>query len=189
MVGETDRGNYLRAMAMYTDGYGPDEAVSDATANAVAGNAAPVFDAETAERMVAENTAAGENIGAPVAATDADTGDTLTYTLGGTDAASFAIDASTGQLQVKDALDFETETSYEVEVTATDGSSATDTVTVTITVTDESLGALGDTYDSNGDEMIDRDDLVAAVRAFRGNVIDRDDLVALVRLFQRTLGS
>ena len=189
MVGETDRGNYLRAMAMYTDGYGPDEAVSDATANAVAGNAAPVFDAETAERMVAENTAAGENIGAPVAATDADTGDTLTYTLGGTDAASFAIDASTGQLQVKDALDFETETSYEVEVTATDESSATDTVTVTITVTDESLGALGDTYDSNGDEMIDRDDLVAAVRAFRGNVIDRDDLVALVRLFQRTLGS
>ena len=40
----------------------------------------------------AENTAAGENIGDPVAATDADAGDTLTYTLGGADMASFDID-------------------------------------------------------------------------------------------------
>ena len=42
-------------------------------------------------RSIAENTVANVNIGTAVSATDADTGDTLTYTLGGTDAASFRI--------------------------------------------------------------------------------------------------
>ena len=37
-------------------------------------------------RSVPENTPAGEDIGEPVAATDADAGDMLTYTLGGDDA-------------------------------------------------------------------------------------------------------
>ena len=56
-------------------------------------NEAPAFEAETADELsVAENTAAGMDIGAAVAATDADN-DMLTYTLGGTDMASFAIDA------------------------------------------------------------------------------------------------
>ena len=41
-----------------------------------------------------------------VAATDSDN-DTLTYSLGGTDAASFSINTSTGQLQTKAALDYE----------------------------------------------------------------------------------
>ena len=63
--------------------------------------------------------AAGENIGDPVAATDADDGDMLTYTLGGDDAASFAIDPATGQIMTMAALDFETEASYRVTVTAT----------------------------------------------------------------------
>ena len=63
-------------------------------------NNAPEFAAtEDGMRSVAENTAAGENIGDPVAATDADAGDTLNYTLGGADMASFAIeDMDTGQL-------------------------------------------------------------------------------------------
>ena len=74
----------------------PMEASDDAPTTPA--NNAPEFqDATGAARTadtgeVAENTAAGENIGAPVAATDADAGDTLTYTLGGTDMASFAID-------------------------------------------------------------------------------------------------
>ena len=64
----------------------------DITIPAVGNNNAPVFtDGDDTTRAVAENTAAGTNIGAAVAATDADTGDTLTYHLGGTDAASFGI--------------------------------------------------------------------------------------------------
>ena len=82
-------------------------------------------------RSVAENTTAGTDIGAPL--TLPGTG-TVTYTLGGTDAASFDIVASSGQLQTKGALDYETKSSYEVTVTATDtDGSVTTTVAIEVT--------------------------------------------------------
>ena len=99
-------------------------------------NVAPEFATAMTSRTVAENTAAGEDIGNPVAANDAN-GDALTYALGGTDAASFDIDPDTGQLMTLAALDYETKASYEVTVTATDPDSASDMITVTITVTNE----------------------------------------------------
>ena len=103
-------------------------------------NSAPVFDdGATTTRSIAENTDAGENIGDPVSATDADTGDTLTYTLEGTDAASFTIVSTSGQLQTSAALDFETKSSYEVTVTVTDDSGASNnsaTITVRISIID-----------------------------------------------------
>ena len=96
----------------------------------------PMFPAETVNTLsVAENTAAGMDIGAPVAATD-DDNDTLTYTLSGTDAASFDIGMSTGQLMTKAALDYETKTTYMVTVTATDPDGASGSTMVTIMVTD-----------------------------------------------------
>ena len=52
-------------------------------------------DISPAMREVAENTAPEEAFGKPVAAADEDS-DELTYTLGGTDAASFGIDPATG---------------------------------------------------------------------------------------------
>ena len=80
-------------------------------------NSAPVFTEGTSTtRSVAEDTASGQNIGAPVTATDADTSDTLTYTLGGTDAAAFGIVSASGQLQTSAALNYETQSSYEVTV-------------------------------------------------------------------------
>ena len=90
------------------------------TINVTGENEPPEFPAtETGSRTVAENTEAGEAIGAPVAATDPES-DAPTYTLGGTDAASFDIAESTGQLQTKAPLDYETKDSYTVTVTATD---------------------------------------------------------------------
>ena len=89
-------------------------------------NTAPEFQdangdmATSTYRMVAENTAAGTAIGDPVEAMDADRGDTLSYELGGADAASFAIDSATGQLMTSAALDYETDMEYMVTVTATD---------------------------------------------------------------------
>ncbi len=104
------------------------------------GNRQPVFADATVTRSIPENTAKEQNVGAAVAATDADTSDTLTYTLGGTDAASFTIDSTSGQIQTKDgvAYDFESKQTYTVTVTASDGTaSATATVTITITDVDE----------------------------------------------------
>ncbi len=99
-------------------------------------NTAPAFtDGESITISVAENTASGTDIGSAITATDADN-DSLTYTLGGTDASSFAIDSTTGQLQTSAELDYETNTSYTVTVTVSDGNSGSDSITVTINVTD-----------------------------------------------------
>ena len=96
-------------------------------------NEAPVFPSAMATRTIPENTPAGRNIGAPVAATDPDN-DTLTYSLGGDDAASFDIDTSSGQLRTKAALDHEAKPEYSVTVIATDASSLMAELEVTITV-------------------------------------------------------
>ena len=104
------------------------------TATATTTNTAPVFTDSTTTRTIAENTAANVNIGTAIAATDADS-NTLTYALGGTDAASFDINTTSGQLRTKAVLDYETKRTYTVTITVSDGS-LTDTITVTIYVTD-----------------------------------------------------
>ena len=101
----------------------------------VAENSAPVFASSSATRSIPENTPAGVHIGEAVSAKDADTGDTLTYTLSGTDAAAFDLDGTTGQLKTKAALDYETKNSYSVTVKAAD-KTLTDTIRVTIIITD-----------------------------------------------------
>ena len=99
-------------------------------------NNRPTFtEGDSTTRTIAENTAAGQNIGDPVAATDTDTGDTLTYFRLGTDGASFAIDSTTGQLKTYAALDYETKNEYAVRVLVYDGK-ATASIDVTINITD-----------------------------------------------------
>ncbi len=93
---------------------------------------APAFAKATETRIVAENSPAGTNVGAPVAAT----GDaTLVYGLEGADAAFFDIVAPSGQIQTSAALDYERKSSYAVRVKARD-SNGSGTVEVTISVTD-----------------------------------------------------
>ena len=93
----------------------------------------PVFASERTTRSVGETTNAGVRIGAPVTATDPEN-DTLTYSLEGTDAASFAIDSGTGQLKTKAALNRGTKSRYTVIVKASDSKGGTDTIIVTINV-------------------------------------------------------
>ena len=95
-------------------------------------NVAPEFASATDTRSVAENTAADENIGAPVQASDANR-DTLTYTLA--DATSFTIDSATGQLMTSAALDYETKDTYTVTVTASDSGGLSDSIDVMVMVT------------------------------------------------------
>ncbi len=114
----------------------------DITIPAVSNSNVPVFsDGDSTTRSVAENTAAGTDIGGAVSARDADTGDTLTYHLGGTDASSFSIVRTSGQLQTNAALDYETKSSYTVKVAVSDGKGGSDTITVTINVTDVAAAA------------------------------------------------
>ena len=96
-------------------------------------------------RSVAENSAAGTKVGAPVSATDGD-GDTIYYSLAGTDADSFDIGLNTGQISVATGtnLDHEAKATYSVTVQVSDRLDGDDnadteidgTVAVTISVTD-----------------------------------------------------
>ena len=114
-------------------------------ANCPVPRTSPSFSANTATRSIAENSAADTNIGAAVSTTDTD-GDTLTYSLSGTDASKFAIVSTSGQIQVKtgNIPDYEDDTSHSVTVGVTDGrdqhnqpdSTVDDTIAVTISVTD-----------------------------------------------------
>ena len=101
-------------------------------------NEPPSFPTSTTTRTVGENAVAGEDIGAPVEATDPDKSDSLTYELTGSDDdASFEIGNYSGQLQTKTGVDYGAESSYTVTVTATDQGGLTDTITVTITTNEE----------------------------------------------------
>ena len=102
-------------------------------------NSPPVFSMSTESRTLAENTAAGQNVGLGFMATDADS-DTITYTLEGTDTASFNLITASGvaQLRTKPGVtyNYEVKPAYTVTLKADDGNGGTDTVTVNITLTD-----------------------------------------------------
>ena len=169
--GNSDVGSYLRVVATYTDGRGRNKtatAVSEyPTIGRISNNTPPKFPAESTTRAVIEEMPKGTAIGNPVTATDKDSGEMLTYWLGGTgndavDNGKFAIDAGTGQLMVNVKLNYESDAGAEdqcnavneckVTVMVADSSGAvptadpptgTDSITVTITVTgvDEKPGS------------------------------------------------
>ncbi len=147
-------------------------------------------DGETTNRSVVQSAESGANVGRPVAASDPD-GDTLTYTLGGDDAESFDIDAMTGQLKTKAALDAETKFSYSVTVSVTDNKNAgggrlveiDDTITVTITVISMELSEIAAMYDTDEDGLISRDEAIAAVADFFNGDLTRDQALEIIALY------
>ena len=96
----------------------------------------PVFALTSYSRSLAENTAAGQNVGPPVTATDPN-GDTLVYSLEGADAASFDIVSTSGQIQTKSGVtyDYEAKSTYAVQVRASDSANS-NIASVSITITD-----------------------------------------------------
>ena len=129
-----------------TSNYGSVAAIAVAVAVSVP-NDAPLFDADTQRsRSIDEGVyQAGDPVGAPVVASDADNDPgELSYSLMGT-SALFEVDADSGQLSFKAAtdLDHEDTASYQVTLNAADGETAAAgivpgeaTVTVAIMVTD-----------------------------------------------------
>ena len=121
--------------ATVADGGGLTDTIS-VRVNLTDANDPPEFADETVTFSVAENSAAGTNVGEPLTVTDMDVGDTVAYS---DNSALFDV-TSSGQVQVATGaiLDHELDASITFTVTATDGGSPglTDTVQVTVTVTD-----------------------------------------------------
>ena len=133
----------LRAIATYTDSYGPNK-TAEATANAIRLNDPPEFDeGPAATRKIAVGSMGKAEVGAPVTATDPE-GDDLSYSLSGTDADNFEIDRDTGQISVATdkTLNNAGQAVYRLTASVTDGkngsgqsdTTADDSIVVTINV-------------------------------------------------------
>ena len=100
-------------------------------------NEPPVFtDGASATRSLPENSAANVNVGDPISATDPEEG-ALTYTLTGTDAASFTIDSATGQLSTATGVDYDyeaTQNTYSLTVTATEDGDTSLATSIPVTI-------------------------------------------------------
>ena len=113
---------YVMRMAIYASGDSPSissPAFLDSDCNGTI---------DSYEFSVNENATANTAVGS-VTARDLD-GDSLTYSVGGTDAVAFKevfdLDASTGEITVKSgaSIDYESDSSYSITVSATDGEDA-----------------------------------------------------------------
>ena len=107
-------------------------------------NEAPEFDITSISFEVKENTPADTNIGDPIKAIDPEDDD-VAYSLTGTNAGLFDIDASSGQVKTKESLNFEARSAYEVMFTASDptGSGNSAGIDLIIEVTDVDTEAPG----------------------------------------------
>ena len=45
---------------------------------------------------------------------------------------------------------------------------------------------MGDRYDTNNNDSIDRDEVIAAIRDYFDDLISRDDVIAIIRLYFTT---
>ena len=135
--------------AQSLDPNAPGDYTVPVTINVTDVNEPPAFSDDSVSHSIAENSAAGTNIGSAVTATDPDgvaKFNTLAYSLSGTDASKFNIGSGTGQITVKtgNIPNYEAKISYSVTVNVTDGKAADgtadtatdDTIAVTINVTD-----------------------------------------------------
>ena len=119
-------------------------------------NQAPEFAQDSYTATLAENAESGSAV-VTVQATDADAGDTLTYSIVSNNipglfvedtiidnAPPFAIDANTGAITLTGALDFETATTHTFTIQVEDSAGLTDTAEITINVTDSAIRGTDD---------------------------------------------
>ena len=192
---EADLGYYLRVTVVYDDGHGPGkqrQVVSDAEVVEFPGPSFPEAKVNSGRasglsvvRSIAETASAGEKVGDLVVA-ESPNGSVFTYTLSGEDAALFTIDERTGQISVRTGteLDYESDKrSYTLWVTATDTSGVSSTVTVVIQITDVELSGIGRDYDANNNEVIDREEAIAAVSDYFRGLITKEETIEVIRLY------
>ena len=132
---DSDQNNVYKVTVRASDG--SLSASGNVTVTVTNVDEAPQFPGtESGVREIPENTPAGRNIGAAVAARDVD-GLPLTYTLGGTDLRHPSPSSPPrGNCGPRAGLDHETKSSYSVTVTAEDTTNLAVSQDVTVTVTD-----------------------------------------------------
>ena len=146
-VPDADTSYQVRVQAISGEGTSPWSLVGTGSTNKE-GNSPPTFGVTgVLTRNVFENTAPGQDVGAPVTADD-DDASMLTYRLEGPDAALFAFVTSSGQIRTKAPLNHEdvgcgyvstaspTTCTYRVTVTVADGAGGSDATAVNVMVSD-----------------------------------------------------
>ena len=192
---EADRGSILRVTATYDDGQGPGKSVHTVSRTEVVEFRGPLFlEAQSdsglplerpVARGVVENAGSDQKVGKPVTAISPD-GGTLVYTLSGEDADLFDIDSRSGQISVKAGaeLDYEGDRGeFTLFVTATDPPGVASTVKVVVQVEDVRLAGVGGRYDANSNEVIDREEVIAAVSDYYNGLITKDETIETIRLY------
>ena len=141
---------------------------------------APSFvDGFRTSRPLAVNARPGDSVGEPVAATHPNEDEAITYSLSGTDAASFTVDAETGQIRFSAALTLELGQSFTVNLTATDSAGTGAIIIVVIGVAE----AAHHPYDANRNGVIERDEVIAAVRDYFSGIIAKDEVIVLIQRY------
>ena len=140
---------------------------------------APKFsDGFRASRSLTENARPGDAVGDPIAATHPDDFE-ITYSISGTDAASFTVDEETGQIRVKEGVALELGQTLTLNLTATDSAGFGAIIIVTIEVVE----AMHHRYDANRNGNIERDEVIAAVKDYFEGDISKDEVIELVKLY------
>lgn len=106
-----------------------------------------------------------------VSATDADSGDSLTFFLSGVGSGDFSILSSTGLVSLNTALNYERKSSYVLSVIVRDGNGGQATSSLTVTVSDEndSPSFIGTPYSVSLDE-----DVSIGTIVLQASAIDED---------------
>ena len=140
---------------------------------------APKFaDGFRASRSLTENARPGDAVGDPIAATHPDDFE-ITYSISGTDAASFTVDEETGQIRVKEGVALELGQTLTLNLTATDSAGFGAIIIVAIEVVE----AMHHRYDANRNGNIERDEVIAAVKDYFDGDISKDEVIDLIKLY------
>ena len=137
---------------------------------------APVFTQASVSINVDENTASSVYT---AQATDSDPGDTLTYSISGTDSSLFTINPSSGDLSFQSAPDYENpsdngkDNTYDLSITATDSMVKQATQSLAITVTNINDNAPQFALSSSTFEVAEN---TIAVTTIAATDVDGDDL-------------
>ena len=187
-VGASRPSNYVMATPMAASGSGDSGSGGGGSSGGGGGGGgggygpaptAPKFvDGFRTTRIVAQNARTGDAVGDPVAATHPDDL-VITYTLSGADAALFTVDGDTGQIRVRDAVEFELEQTFTVDLTATDSAGFGAVIIVVIEVGE----SLYHRYDLNRNGVIEKNEVLRAIADYFGGRIEKPLVLEVVSLY------